>query len=96
MLMFSSQNQVRISLDFPPRDRVEPILPGHGNNHRVVGSSELEGDLVVVEENLMDRRREIQIPLHQVGFLVSKLKLLMFEGQKPWWIQRCEKLFSIH
>ena len=95
--MFSSQNQVRISLDFPPRDRVELILPGHGNNHRTVESLELEGDPAVVEETPMDKRLEIQIPSQQVGFPVPKLELPTFEGQKPcWWIRRCEKLFSIH
>lgn len=43
MMMFARQNLVRLSLDFPPRERSNPILPGHGMNQMVpVGTNEVQ------------------------------------------------------
>ena len=95
--MFSSQAQVRMSSDFPPRERMDPILTGVGNSHRVVGSSKLEIDSAAVGENGMERRLEIQVNLTGSNFSITKLELSVFDESKPrWWIRRCEKLFGIH
>ena len=74
MLMFVNQPQVRISPDFPPRERTEPILQGIGIPHRHAGIIESEGEPTIGDEMVVERRR---------GFLVPKLELPIFEGTKP-------------
>ena len=97
VLIFSSQHQVRISPDFPPKDRLEPILPGIGTSNRNAGSMEFEVDPATVGENVLEMRQEIPTLPHHFGFLMPKLELPVFEGQKPqWWLSCCEKLFGIH
>ena len=81
--MFSSQNQVRISPDLPPRDRLEPILPGIRTNNKIVRSSEFEAKPTKVGENVVERQQETQVTPHLFGFPVPKLELHLFEGQKP-------------
>ena len=84
-------------LGFPPRERMDPILLGVGNSHRVVGSSKVEINPATVGENGMEKRPKIQVNLTHSNFPIPKLELLMFDELKPrWWIQRCEKLFGIH
>ena len=58
MVMFTSQNSVRMSPNFPPRERTNLILPGHGVNNRMIRTSEIEVDLVEVGEMVVERRRE--------------------------------------
>ena len=47
MLMFVGHNLVRLSAKFPPRERWEPVLFGHGTGPRTVG---LEAKTMAVEE----------------------------------------------
>ena len=55
-MMFARQNSVRIYLDFPPRERSDPILLGHGMIHQVVKTSEIEVELAVMGESTLERR----------------------------------------
>ena len=85
--MFSNQAQVRMSPNFPPRERMDPILQGVSNSHRVVGSSEMEIDPTVVGENGIERRSEIQLNSTHSNFPIPKLELPVFDESKPrWWI----------
>ena len=87
MLMFLSQAQMRMSPDFPPRERLEPILPGVGTRQRMVGSSKVEIDPVAMENNVVDRRHEVQVNSNDHNFPVLKLELPVFDESKPrWWI----------
>jgi len=56
MKMFSAQQLVRLSAEFPPRERSEPILPKVGMEHRPTGPSEFELEPKIVEENTLERR----------------------------------------
>jgi len=97
MLIFSSQVQMRMSLDFPPQERSESILPGTDTSQRMVGSSEVEINLVAMGNNEVDRRQKIQVNSTHHNFPVPKLELPVFNEAKPrWWIRQCEKLFEIH
>ena len=88
MMMFANQSQVRISPDFPPRERTKSILQGIGIPHQHAGIMESEEEPTVGDKPVVEKRR---------GFLVPKLELPIFEGTKPrWWLRRCEKLFEIH
>ena len=42
MLMFARQHQVSLSPEFPPRERLEPILTGSGAVHEPTRTSETE------------------------------------------------------
>ena len=59
MHVFSSQHQVRISPNFPPKNQLEPILLGIGTNNRNAGLMKLEVDLAMVGENVLEKRQEI-------------------------------------
>lgn len=83
MLMFSGQPQVRISFDFPPKERLEPILSRIGTSNCHDGSSDLEGDPATVGEYVSKRRQEMPTHPYHPGFPVPKLELLVFEGAKP-------------
>ena len=97
MIMFSDQHQVRISPNFPPEERIEPILPGIGTSNWNVGPSKVEVDPSTEEENVWKSRQEGTTHPNHIGFPVPKLELPMFNRQKPrWWIKRCEKMFMIH
>ena len=63
--MFIRQNLVRISPDFPPRERIDPILPGHRMNNWITKTSKIEVDL---REEVMDRKREGHATHNQSGF----------------------------
>lgn len=41
MVMFTRQNSVGISPNFPPRERTDPILPGNRINNRMTKTSKL-------------------------------------------------------
>ena len=91
MLMFSSQAQVKMSLDFPPRERLDSILLGINFSQRVVGLSEVDSDSTAMGDNGVERRLEIQVNSNHYNFPVLKLELLVFDETKPhWWVRQCE------
>ena len=50
MLIFTGQNQVRLSLDFSPRERTDPVLPGLRLGPRAVDSLDFEAEPAVFGE----------------------------------------------
>ena len=95
MVMFTRQNQVRISPNFSPRERTEPILIGHGVSNTNVDPSEIEADSVETQENVVERRQEGQAIPNQLGFLMPKLEIPMFDGINPWWwVRKYEWMFN--
>ena len=55
MHMFARQNQVRLSPDFPSKERSEPMLSGRGLGPRVVETVELEAETVAAGEVFEDQ-----------------------------------------
>ena len=90
MVMFTRQNYISLSPDFLPRERTELVLtsPGVRNEHAGPAKIEVvsrEGDTEV------DQRREGPIAFNQLGFLVPKLEIPLFDRSNPrWWVRRCE------
>ena len=73
MRMFTSQQLIRLSAEFPPRERSEPILPRMGMEHRPVGSSEFELEPKIIGDNTLERRPGAQANRNQPSFPVPKL-----------------------
>ena len=96
-MMFANWTPVRLSPDFPPCERSDPILPGISMSHGGIRSAELGMDSVATGENMVGRRAEAPTNFGHTNFPVPKLELPMFDETRPrWWIRRCKKLFSIH
>lgn len=95
--MLTRQTQVRISPEFPQRDRSEPILHGQGSNPQSEGSAKLEVEPQVMEENVGVRRQGHKIGSHQTAFPMPKMEIPLFDDQNPrWWARRCARVFSLH
>ena len=80
MVMFTSQIPVRLSLEFPPRERFEPILPRHGTAHRSKGLSKFEIDPPLGGENNVERRQGAMDVPNQPGFPMLKMEIPLFDG----------------
>lgn len=93
MVIFTRQNSVRVSLDFPLRERNEPILPGNRMN-RGNGTSEIKVDPKEELERMMGRDREDPHNHHHSRFLMPRMEILIFERANPRWLRKCERLFE--
>ena len=94
-MMLANQAPIRLSSNFPPRKRLDPILPSIGMSHGGVGSAELGMDPVATRENMVGKRAEGPANSGHTNFLMPKLMLSIFDETKPrWWIRRCEKLIQ--
>ena len=97
MVMFSSQNSVRLSANFPPRERSELILSGFGKTHRAVGKSELGEESTVNGEDMFEGEQGVQAAQNQFHFPLPKMGIPLFDGiSSRWWIVRCESMFSLY
>ena len=95
--MFASQQPMRLSTEFPPKDRTEPILAEGVTEPPQAGMSEFELEPEMMEESTMGRRTGAQAHRNQPNFPVPKLDIPLFDGENPrWWIRRCERMFTLY
>ena len=92
--MFTHQNPVNLALDFPPRDRIEPLLRHNRDHIRPVtpdmGSGQDDGVGI-----MQDMRREEQGHRQQIGFPIPRMEIPIFERDNSrWWVQKCERMFE--
>ena len=94
MMMFIRQNSIRLSLDFPPRERNEPILQGNRMN-RGIGTSEIEVDPEEELEGILGRDKAEPPNHHHSGYPMPRMEIPTFEGVNlHWWVRKCERLFE--
>ena len=93
--MFTRQNQVSLSPDFPPRERTEPVLIGQGVRNENVGLSKIEIAPREERDTGIDLRQERLVTVNQPGFPKPKLDIPLFDESNPrWWVRRCEQMFG--
>jgi len=93
--MFAGQHPIRLSPDFPPRERSDPILLGQGMNQRMLGTSDNGDDPMEDRENVGDCKQKGVGGHNHQGFPLLKLDIPMFDGVSPrWWVKRCERMFQ--
>ena len=83
MIMFANQTSARLSPDFPPRERLDPILPSIGTSHGGVEFVELGTDPIATRDNVTSRRVEAQMNYDHTNFPMLKLELPVFNESKP-------------
>lgn len=94
--IFTQQQPLRLSPEFPLRDRTEPIFLGVGVEPQPGGASEFEFDTDTVGENVRERRPGATANRHHPNYPTLKLKIPLFEGENlRWWSRRCERVFSL-
>ena len=97
MVMFAGQNSIRLSPNFPPRERSKPILSGFRETHHVAGTSELGEELTVNGEDMFEGEQVVQAAQNQSCFPLPKMQIPLFDGISPrWWIRRCERFFQYY
>lgn len=80
MVMFTCQNQVSLSLDFPLKERTESVLTEHGVRNGNARPSEIKVALRGEEEIEEVHRQEGPVAFNQPGFPMPKLEIPLLDG----------------